>query len=50
LQERRPNFASLLNLRASGKELGVQYHHLINDILLLARTLIGSVALGSGTP
>jgi hypothetical protein len=48
LQERRPNFASLLNLRASGKELGVQYYHLINDILLLARTPIGSVALGSG--
>jgi hypothetical protein len=35
--------------RSAGKELGVQYYHLINDILLLARTLIGSVALGSGT-
>src|ERR1700680_1684339 len=33
--------------RSAGKELGVQYYHLINDILLLARTLIGSVALGS---
>jgi hypothetical protein len=44
LQERRPKFRFFAHLRASGKELGVQYYHLINDILMLARTLIGSVA------